>query len=414
MKNINLYIDNFINIVMVKRDLYLNRISSLIDKDIIKVIVGVRRCGKSYMFNLIIEELLKRGINKENIVLINFESAKYRNVSNPRELDLLVSDLTKDIDGKIYMFFDEIQNVDGWERSINSFRIDYECDIYLTGSNSKLLSGELATHLAGRYIEIKMYPFSFKEYLDYKEILPDKKAFTDYLTYGGFPFLLSLENEIDKIEYLNDIFNSIFLKDIIERYNIRDVSLLTRIVDFILDNTGKIVSSKSISDYLRTKEKIKVSPKTIYNYLDYLSNACLLYKVQREDLEGKKILSINEKYYCVDQGFNQVRIGRNQLNNSRIMENIVCFELLRRGYEVTIGCIGKYEIDFVCRKMGEKIYVQLTWELSHEDVIEREFRPLLLVKDNYPKYVISTDEFNMSKDGIKHINILDFLLGDEI
>ena len=414
MKNINLYIDNFINIVMVKRDLYLNRISSLIDKDIIKVIVGVRRCGKSYMFNLIIEELLKRGINKENIVLINFESAKYRNVSNPRELDLLVSDLTKEIDGKIYMFFDEIQNVDGWERSINSFRIDYECDIYLTGSNSKLLSGELATHLAGRYIEIKMYPFSFKEYLDYKEILPDKKAFADYLTYGGFPFLLSLENEMDKIEYLNDIFNSIFLKDIIERYNIRDVSLLTRIVDFILDNTGKIVSSKSISDYLRTKEKIKVSPKTIYNYLDYLSNAFLLYKVQREDLGGKKILSINEKYYCVDQGFNQVRIGRNQLNNKRIMENIVCFELLRRGYEVTIGCIGKYEIDFVCRKMGEKIYVQLTWELSHEDVIEREFRPLLLVKDNYPKYVISTDEFNMSKYGIKHINILDFLLGDEI
>ena len=399
---------------MVKRDLYLNRISSLIDKDIIKVIVGVRRCGKSYMFNLIIEELIKRGINKENIILINFESAKYRNVSNPHELDLLVNDLTKDINGKIYMFFDEIQNVDGWERSINSFRVDYECDIYLTGSNSKLLSGELATHLAGRYMEIKMYPFSFKEYLDYKEIPPDKKAYTDYLTYGGFPFSLSLETETDKVEYLNDIFNSIFLKDIIERYNIRDASLLRRIVDFILDNAGKIVSSKSISDYLRKKEKIKVSPKTIYNYLDYLSNACLLYKVQREDLEGKKILSINEKYYCVDQGFNQVRIGRNQVNNSRIMENIVYFELLRRGWEITIGCIGKYEIDFVCKKMGEKIYVQVTRELSHEDVIEMEFRPLLLVKDNYPKYIISNDEFNMSKDGIKHMNILDFLLGDEI
>ena len=259
--------------VMVKRDLYLNRISSLIDKDIIKIIVGVRRCGKSYMFNLIIEELLKRGIDKENILLINFESAKYRNVSNPRELDLLVGDLTKDIE---------------WEKSINSFRVDYDCDIYLTGSNSKLLSGELATHLAGRYMEIKMYPFSFKEYLDYKKTSPNKKAFADYLIYGGFPFLLSLESEIDKTEYLNDIFNSIFLKDIIERYNIRDAGLLTRIVDFILDNTGKIVSSKSISDYLRTKEKIKVSPKTIYNYLDYLTNACLLYKVQREDLEGTK------------------------------------------------------------------------------------------------------------------------------
>ncbi len=378
---------------MVKRYLYLNRISSLIDKDIIKVIIGVRRCGKSYMFNLIIDELLKRGINEENILLINFESAKYRNVSNPRELDLLVSDLTKGIDGKIYMFFDEIQNVDEWEKSINSFRVDYDCDIYLTGSNSKLLSGELATHLTGRYMEIKMYPFSFKEYLDYKKISPDKNAFT---------------------EYLNDIFNSIFLKDIIGRYNIRDASLLTRIVDFILDNAGKIVSSKSISDYLQRKEKIKVSPKTIYNYLDYLTSACLLYKVQREDLEGKKILSINEKYYCVDQGFNQVRIGRNQANNSRIMENIVYFELLRRGYEITIGCIRDYEIDFVCKKMGEKIYVQVTRELSHEDTIEREFRPLLLVKDNYPKYVISTDEFDMSQDGIKHMNILDFLLYDEI
>ena len=399
---------------MVKRDLYLNRISSLIDKDIIKIIVGIRRCGKSYMFNLIMNELLERGISKDNILLINFESAKYRNVSNPRELDLLVRDLTKDMNGKIYMFFDEIQNVDGWEKSINSFRVDYDCDIYLSGSNSKLLSGELATHLAGRYMEIKMYPFSFKEYLDYKKTAPNKKAFTDYLIFGGFPFLLSLESEIDKTEYLNDIFNSIFLKDIIERYNVRDAGLLTRIVDFILGNTGKIVSSKSISDYLRSKEKIKVSPKTIYNYLDYLTNACLLYKVQREDLKGKKILSINEKYYCVDQGFNQVRIGRNQVNNSRIMENIVYFELLRRGYEITIGCVGKYEIDFVCKKMGEKIYVQVTRELSQEDTIEKEFRPLLLVKDNYPKYVISTDEFDMSQDGIIHMNIFDFLLDDEI
>ena len=399
---------------MVKRDLYLNRISSLIDKDIIKIIVGIRRCGKSYMFNLIMDELLERGISKDNILLINFESAKYRNVSNPRELDLLVRDLTKDMNGKIYMFFDEIQNVDGWEKSINSFRVDYDGDIYLSGSNSKLLSGELATHLAGRYMEIKMYPFSFKEYLDYKKTAPNKKAFTDYLIFGGFPFLLSLESEIDKTEYLNDIFNSIFLKDIIERYNVRDAGLLTRIVDFILGNTGKIVSSKSISDYLRSKEKIKVSPKTIYNYLDYLTNACLLYKVQREDLKGKKILSINEKYYCVDQGFNQVRIGRNQVNNSRIMENIVYFELLRRGYEITIGCVGKYEIDFVCKKMGEKIYVQVTRELSQEDTIEKEFRPLLLVKDNYPKYVISTDEFDMSQDGIIHMNIFDFLLDDEI
>jgi hypothetical protein len=399
---------------MVKRDLYLNKISSLIDKDIIKVIVGVRRCGKSYMFNLIIDELIKRGVSRDNILLINFESAKYRNVSNPRELDLLVSELTKDMDGKIYMFFDEIQNVDEWEKSINSYRIDYDCDIYLIGSNSKLLSGELATHLAGRYMEIRMYPFSFREFLDYKRSPPNKELFNEYLVYGGFPFLLSLDNETDKTEYLNDIFNSIFLKDVIGRYKIRDASLLSRIVDFILDNTGKIVSAKSISDYLRKKEKIKVSPKTIYNYLDYLSSACLICKVQREDLKGKKILSINEKYYCVDQGFNQVRIGRNQLNNGRIMENMVYFELLRRGYDVTIGIVGDYEIDFVGKKMGEKIYVQVTRELSNDDTIEREFRPLLLVRDNYPKYVISTDDFDMSHEGIKHKNIINFLLDDEI
>ena len=399
---------------MVKRDLYLNKISKLIDKDIIKVIVGVRRCGKSYMFNLIIEELIKRGINKDNILLINFESAKYRNVSNPRELDLLIKDLTKNIDGKIYMFFDEIQNVEEWERSINSYRVDYNCDIYLTGSNSKLLSGELATYLAGRYMEIKMYPFSFKEYMDYKKTSPSKNLFNEYLTYGGFPFLLSLESEIEKIDYLSDIFNSIFLKDIISRYKIRDVGLLTGIVDFILDNTGKIVSANCISEYLKSREKIKVAPKTIYNYLDYLTSACLLYKVQREDLVGKKILSINEKYYCVDQGFNQLRFGRNQLNNSRIMENIVYFELLRRGYDITIGMINDWEIDFVCKRRGEKIYVQVTRELTNEETVKREFRPLLRIEDNYPKYVISADDFNMSYEGVKHLNILDFLLGDEI
>ncbi|RAP52122.1 MAG: ATPase [Methanosphaera sp. SHI613] len=397
---------------MVKRDLYLNRILSLVDKDIIKVITGVRRCGKSYMFKLIIEELINRGISEDNIILINFESSKYKNVSNSRELDLLIFDLTRDITGNFYLFFDEIQNVDGWEKSINAYRVDYDCDIYITGSNSKLLSGELATYLTGRYMEIKMYPFSFKEFLDYKKSVATKELFKEYLLYGGFPFLLSLDYEYDKYEYLNDLLNSIFLKDIVERYSIRDANLLRRVTDFLLDNVGKIVSAKSISDYLKKEENIRVSPKTIYNYLEYLSNACLLYKVQREDLEGKKILSINEKYYCVDQGFNQVSIGRNELNNSRIIENMVYFELLRRGYEITIGVIDDFEVDFVCKRMGEKIYVQVTRELSNEDTINREFRSLLMIEDNYPKYVISMDEFNYSQQGVIHMNLLDFLTMD--
>ena len=397
---------------MVKRDLYLNRILSLVDKDIIKVITGVRRCGKSYMFKLIIEELINRGISEDNIILINFESSKYKNVSNSRELDLLIFDLTRDITGNFYLFFDEIQNVDGWEKSINAYRVDYDCDIYITGSNSKLLSGELATYLTGRYMEIKMYPFSFKEFLDYKKSVATKELFKEYLLYGGFPFLLSLDYEYDKYEYLNDLLNSIFLKDIVERYSIRDANLLRRVTDFLLDNVGKIVSAKSISDYLKKEENIRVSPKTIYNYLEYLSNACLLYKVQREDLKGKKILSINEKYYCVDQGFNQVSIGRNELNNSRIIENMVYFELLRRGYEITIGVIDDFEVDFVCKRMGEKIYVQVTRELSNEDTINREFRSLLMIEDNYPKYVISMDEFNYSQQGVIHMNLLDFLTMD--
>ena len=397
---------------MVKRDLYLNRILSLVDKDIIKVITGVRRCGKSYMFKLIIEELINREISEDNIILINFESSKYKNVSNSRELDLLIFDLTRDITGNFYLFFDEIQNVDGWEKSINAYRVDYDCDIYITGSNSKLLSGELATYLTGRYMEIKMYPFSFKEFLDYKKSVATKELFKEYLLYGGFPFLLSLDYEYDKYEYLNDLLNSIFLKDIVERYSIRDANLLRRVTDFLLDNVGKIVSAKSISDYLKKEENIRVSPKTIYNYLEYLSNACLLYKVQREDLEGKKILSINEKYYCVDQGFNQVSIGRNELNNSRIIENMVYFELLRRGYEITIGVIDDFEVDFVCKRMGEKIYVQVTRELSNEDTINREFRSLLMIEDNYPKYVISMDEFNYSQQGVIHMNLLDFLTMD--
>jgi predicted AAA+ superfamily ATPase len=231
---------------MVKRDLYLNRILSLVDKDIIKVITGVRRCGKSYMFKLIIEELINRGISEDNIILINFESSKYKNVSNSRELDLLIFDLTRDITGNFYLFFDEIQNVDGWEKSINAYRVDYDCDIYITGSNSKLLSGELATYLTGRYMEIKMYPFSFKEFLDYKKSVATKELFKEYLLYGGFPFLLSLDYEYDKYEYLNDLLNSIFLKDIVERYSIRDANLLRRVTDFLLDNVGKIVSAKSI------------------------------------------------------------------------------------------------------------------------------------------------------------------------
>lgn len=394
---------------MVKRDFYLNQITPLIDNELIKVITGIRRCGKSYMLGLIKDELINRGISENNIILINFESAKYRNVSNARELDLLIASMVENIDGRIYLFFDEIQNVDGWEKSINACRVDWDCDIYITGSNSKLLSGELATLLTGRYFEIKMYPFSYREFLDYKNQSSSDELFDEYALYGGFPQIFDLNDE-NKLKYLHDLFNSILYNDLISRYQIRDANLLERLIIFLMDNMGKTFSAKSLSDYLLEEENIKIAPKTIYNYIDYLSNSLLIKKVQRENIEGKEILKIHEKYYIIDHGFNQVFNGRNQVNFSRTMENIVFVELLRKGYDVTIGKIGDYEIDFIAKKHKSKAYIQVTYSLSHEETLNREFRSLLKVQDNYPKYVISTDRFDFSDEGIIHLNIVDFLL----
>ena len=394
---------------MVKRDLYLNQIIPLIDNELIKVITGIRRCGKSYMLGLIKDELINRGINENNIILINFESAKYRNVSNARELDLLIESLIENIEGKAYLFFDEIQNVDGWEKSINACRIDWDCGIYITGSNSKLLSGELATHLTGRYFEINMYPFSFKEFLDYKQKYPSDELFNEYVEYGGFPQVFGL-NKDDKLKYLHDLFNSILYNDLISRYQIRDVNLLERIIIFLMDNVGKTFSAKSISDYLKQKENVKIAPKTIYNYIDYFINSLLIKKVQRENVEGKEILKIHEKYYLTDHGFNQVFNGRNLTNVSRTIENIVYVELLRKGYDVTVGKIGNFEIDFMAKKHKKKIYIQVTYSLTSEETVDREFRPLLKIRDNYPKYVISADKFDFSQEGIIHQNLIDFLV----
>ena len=392
---------------MVERELYLSKIRRLIDLDIIKVITGVRRCGKSYMLNLIIEELQKRGINKENIFLINFDSVKYHNIKNSNQLNDLILELVKNTNGKIYLFFDEIQNVENWEKSIAAYKIDFDCDIYVTGSNSKLLSGELATHLTGRYIEIKMYPFSFKEFSDYKRS-NGNELFDEYLKYGGFPFIFQLNPE-DKLQYLNDLYNSIVYKDLIARYDIRDINLLERLVSYIADNIGNTFSAKSISDYLGN-----VSNKTVYNYLSYLENACLISKVKREDLQGKRLLKVQEKYYIVDHGFNQALLDKKDEDWGRLLENIVYNELLRRGYEITVGKVNGYEIDFVCKKPNKKIYVQVSYILGDDSTIEREFKPLLMIKDNYPKYVISLDQLDFSRNGITHLNLLDFLTDYEL
>lgn len=404
---------------MVKRELYMEKLRHLRNKDIIKVITGVRRCGKSYLLQLIIDELIETGVNKENIVLINFDSGEYNNIESSLELDELVLNLVKPLSGCVYLFFDEIQNVKGWERSIVSYYVDLDCDIYVTGSNSKLLSGELATHLTGRYMQIKMYPFSFNEFMDYKmetidlndeRLLPvyEQDWLDEFIYWGAFPFSLALGEEY-KMSYLQDVFNSIIYRDLIERYNIRDVALLKRLINFLLDNVGNVFSANSISKFLKN-EGVSVSHITIQNYLNFLEESHMFLKVPREEIHGKELLRVNEKYYVVDTGFIRVLMGISSINGNigHIIENIVYLELIKRGYDVTIGKVNGSEVDFVCRNYNETFYIQVCDEI-HESDIEREFGPLLKIKDAYPKYIVSRDKSDKSFDGIKHINLLKFL-----
>lgn len=392
---------------MVKRELYIDKIRPLIDKDIIKVITGIRRCGKSYFLNLIVEELKNNGIKDENIILINLESMKYNSLKTKEELDDVVLNLTKNISGRFYLLFDEIQNIERWEKAITGYKVDFNCDIYITGSNSKLLSGELATFLAGRYMEIKMYPFSFNEFLSYKGDNNEMELFQEYFKYGGMPFTLELNSQ-QKIDYLNDIYNSIVLKDIVEKYKLRDVNLLNRLILYILDNIGNPFSVTGISKYLK-HFNIGFSNNTLYNYLQYLENALIISKLPREDIQGKKLFKLSEKYYVTDYGFAAALLGERQQNIDGILENIVYIEFLRHGYDVSVGRIKNYEIDFICRKNKRKVYVQVCFQLNSPETQEREFRPLKLIDDNFEKTVISMDDFDFSCDGIKHLNMIKFL-----
>ena len=385
----------------------MDKIRPLIDKDIIKVITGIRRCGKSYFLNLIIEELKNKGIKDENIILINFESIEYNSLKTKEELDELVLNLTKNISGRFYLLFDEIQNVEKWEKAITGYRVSFDCDIYITGSNSKLLSGELATFLAGRYMEIKLHPFSFNEFLSYKSGNDERESFQEYFKYGGMPFTLALDNQ-QKIDYLNDIYNSIVLKEVVEKYKLRDVNLLHRLILYLFDNIGNPFSVTNISKYLKHFD-VGFSNNTIYNYLQYLEDALIISKLPREDIQGKKFFKLSEKYYVTDHGFITVLLGEKQQNIGEILENIVYMEFLRHGYEVSVGKIKNYEVDFICRKNKRKVYVQVCFQLASEEIEDREFRPLKLIDDNFEKFVISMDDFDFSREGIKHLNMIKFL-----
>nr|WP_245637308.1 ATP-binding protein [Methanobrevibacter curvatus] len=389
----------------------MKKIRSSIGKDIIKVLTGIRRCGKSSILYLIIEELIEKGINKDNIILINFESAKHSDINSSTKLNKLIENLTHGLKGRVYLFFDEVQNVKDWEKSINSYRIDLDVEIFITGSNANLLSGELATFIAGRYIEVKIYPFSFKEILKLNKDKDDRKVFMEYLKYGGMPLIIQL-NQNEKIDYLRDLYNSIILKDIVYRNNIREVDLFDKLIKFLMDNIGQTFSAESISKYFKNENRI-VSRDTIYNYLIYLQDACLIHKVQREDLIGKKILKINEKYYFTDHGFNETIAGKNIKKIGQILENIVYMEFLRRGYEIYVGKLNGWEVDFICKTYKKTVYVQVSYLLASRKTIEREFNSLLKIKDNHEKIIITMDEVDFSQNGIKHFNIIDFLKSND-
>ena len=395
--------------MIIERKMYLDKISPFIDKHIIKVLIGPRRCGKSTILEQTIESLINKGIPKENIVWINFELSKYFEITDIKTLEDFITKKIENTHGKIYLFFDEIQNIPQWEKLINSYFAQKNYDIYITGSNSKLLSGEFATYLSGRYVKLNIYPFSFKEYVKYFEITSDFKThFYNYLEEGGMPSTFNYENG-EKRTITRDLYDSIVLKDIIKRNNIKDVDLLERIMRFVMYNIGQTFSANKIYNRLK-QDLISLSVNTIYNYLKFFENACLIYQVRREDLQGKKILKHDEKYYLSDLGFREVIIGNNKKDITRVIENIVYLELLRRGYEITIGKVDNLEVDFVCKKDGEIIYIQVSYILASEETVEREFKPLKKIEDNYPKYVITLDDINMSHDGIKHLNLIDFLL----
>lgn len=399
---------------MKNRDLYLNQLIKFRDKKLIKVITGLRRSGKSTLLSLFENYLIESGVDKDHIIRMNFESFEFDEMASYKELHAYIRERIIDKNQKHYILLDEVQQVSSWERVINSFLVDANVDIYITGSNAYLLSSELSTLLSGRYVEIKMQPLSFKEYLhflgpDKENNLPDK--FNHYLQYGGLPTVVELLDNPDTIgPFLEGIYNTVLMKDVIERNGVRDAALLESILKFVASNTGSIVSTKKIADYLTSSGR-KTTSDTIDNYLKMLENAFIIYKANRYDLKGKMFLKTLEKYYIVDMGIRNRLTGLQGKDYGHVLENIVYLELLRRGYEVSIGKVGSLEVDFVAAKPDEKIYYQVSATIMDEETRARELRPLESISDNYPKYILTMDQtvFN-DYSGIKVINIIDFLL----
>ena len=397
---------------MIKREMYLKKIRDSYDSELIKIIVGVRRSGKSVLIMQIMEELKEKGIDENHIIYINFEDYDYTDYTKPKEFNKYVKDKIKDKD-KYYLFFDEIQNVQDFEKVINSFRATMNVSIFITGSNSKVLSGDLSTHLAGRYISIKIMPFTFSEYLELQKsqgISKDKdEAFLEYVEWGGMPQIYNSTSIQERKMYLRDLYNTVILKDIVERNSIKDVNLLNRVIQFIMENIGGVISANSITKFLKS-DSVTTSVDTILNYIEYINNSMIASKVNRYNIRGKSVMTLLEKYYLVDLGLLQLKSTPIEKKVGGRLENIVYNELIARGYDVYIGKIDNGEIDFVVDNFGDRFYIQVADYLSSDEVVEREFGAYKNVADNFPKYVITMDKIDYSRDGIIHKNMIDWLL----
>lgn len=399
---------------MIIREKYLSKIRPFYDQDLIKVIMGIRRCGKSILLQQIINEI-KINISESQIIYINFEYEDYSFIKDDIDLHEYI---TKQITTpkKYYLFFDEIQNIKHWEKAINSFKASKNVSIFITGSNSDLLSGELATHLAGRYVSFKIYPFTLQEVCELKGITERaeiEKIFNEYIVWGGLPQRFVMTDEYQTRVYLSDIYDSIVAKDIIRRFNIKDLDLLNRIIEYIVTTPSQNFSADNLSNYFLNNDNREVSKITIYNYLEYMTKAMLINKAERFDIRGKRILNGKYKYYLTDLGIGNIRNIGKRPQLGAYLENIVYNELIFRGYNVYIGNSENAEIDFIATRFNEKIYIQVAYILADEKVVEREFGAYKGIDDNYPKYVLTMDKLDFSQNGIIHKNVIDWLLEEK-
>lgn len=401
---------------MIDRELYMGKIRPFIDRPVIKVIAGIRRCGKSVVLQLIKEELERRGVPKERIIYMNFESFEWMDIVDAKSLYLYIKKRVEMVGDKVYILLDEVQEVQGWEKAVDSFMVDWDVDVYVTGSNSRLLSSELSTYIAGRYVSFRIMPLSFGEYLLFHNVANADKdvlrgEFLKYIRMGGFPAVHTGNYSYDSIyKLVYDIYSSVILRDTVQRHGIRNVELLERVVRFVFDNIGNRLNAKNIADYFKSQQR-KVDINTIYNYMNALQGAFILQRVPRYDIIGKERLRTNEKYFVSDLSLIYAVMGYKDRMISGALENIVYWEMVRRGYDTYIGKYNNREVDFVGVQGNEKIYVQVTYRMESDATVEREFAPLLSIGDNYPKFVVSMDDvWQDNIEGVKHRHIADFLI----